>query len=467
MARTRRGIGMATALVVAVALAAACGPRVDRPEAQSGERVSTGSGGGGGGAIAGDDGSPGGGAVVGATDGGRVGGGGGTGGAGGATGGTGGGSGGTAGAARPASGPPIEIGAVGTTTGIIGDQQKGMEVSLQAWAAYVNDHGGVAGRPVRLSMLDDGGDPGRHAASVRRLIDEVGVVALVGNGASLTMSAGTPILEAAGVPAIGGDSGNKGWFTSPMAFPNNGAARPEGLAVGGYVAEQLPQQRLAIYHISEIDIGTVVADAMEARWKAAGKTVVARGSVALAHPDFTAEVLQAKGENADIVAVFADISACRRFLDAARRQDFKPVFVFASACFQPGFEAYNDLVKDNVYVGSAVEPPNSDLADIQVMREAMATYAPNFPEARVLADGILPRGWIAGRLFERAVELAGGSFEPADLVAALRSMKGETLGGLIPPQTYGPGAHPEGTCGKVLRWDGTRWRVITPDWVCG
>ena len=316
-------------------------------------------------------------------------------------------------------------------------------------------------------MLDDGGDPGRHAASVRRLIDDVGVVALVGNGASLTMSAGTPILEAAGIPAIGGDSGNAGWFSSPMAFPTNGAARPEGIALGSWAAANLPQTKLAIYHISEIDIGTVIADEVENQWKKSGKTVVARGSVALAHPDFTAEVLQAKNEGADIVALFADISGCRRFLDAARRQDFKPVFLFASACFQPGLEAHNDLVKDNVYVGSAIEPPNSDLADVAVMREALGTYAPNFPAARTVADGILPRGWIAGRLFERAVALANGSFEPADLIAALRTMKGETLGGLIPPQTYGPGDHPEGSCGKILRWDGTAWRVITRQYICG
>jgi hypothetical protein len=139
----------------------------------------------------------------------------------------------------------------------------------------------------------------------------------------------------------------------------------------------------------------------------------------------------------------------------------------ASACFQPGLESANDLVKDNLYVGSALEPPNSSLPEVVTMREAMASYAPNFPAARVLADGILPRGWTAGRLFERAVALARGSFEPKDLIAALRSMRGETLGGLLPPQTYGPGVHPEGSCGKILRWDGAKWTVVTPDYQCG
>ena len=277
-------------------------------------------------------------------------------------------------------------------------------MSLQAWAGYVNDHGGVVGRPVHLNFLDDGGDPGRHVVAVWRLIDEVHVVAFVGNGASLTMSAGTPILESAGVPAIGGDSGNAGWFTSPMAFPLNGAAKPEGVALGGFVAKQLPQTKLAIYHISEIDIGTVIADEVEAQWEKAGKQVVARGSVALAHPDFTAEVLQAKGKGADIVAVFADISGCRRFLDAVRRQNYKPVFLVASACFQPGLDAANDLVKDNLYVGSALEPPNSDVADVAIMRQAMAAYVPNFPAAWVVADGILP-----ARLGRRAALRASGA----------------------------------------------------------
>ncbi len=375
----RRPRGAVVAAFVACTLVAACGPRVDRPAGESAARV-------------GEVGPATQGAAGDATDPGATGTGAGadagtTGASTGSTGGTGAG-GGTA--AAPASGTPIELGVVGTISGLIGDQQKGMEVSLQAWAGYVNDHGGVVGRPVHLNFLDDGGDPGRHAAAVRRLIDEVHVVAFVGNGASLTMSAGTPILESAGVPAIGGDSGNAGWFTSPMAFPLNGAAKPEGVALGGFAAKQLPQTKLAIYHISEIDIGTVIADEVEAQWEKAGKQVVARGSVALAHPDFTAEVLQAKGKGADIVAVFADISGCRRFLDAARRQNYKPVFLVASACFQPGLDAANDLVKDNLYVGSALEPPNSDVADVAIMRQAMAAYVPNFPAPRVVADGILP-----------------------------------------------------------------------------
>jgi branched-chain amino acid transport system substrate-binding protein len=450
------------ALLLAAAVIAGCGPRIDRPagstSAEAASVTADGTGSAGDTAAAVDP-------VTGTADTIAASAGAGSGGT------TGGGAGGAPGAgpaaAGRASGTPIELGVVGTISGLIGDQQKGMEVSLQAWAGYVNDHGGVTGRPVHLNFLDDGGDPGRHAASVRRLIDEVHVVAFVGDGASLTMSAGTPILEAAGIPAIGGDSGNKGWFTSPMAFPLNGAARPEGIALGGYAVSKLPQQKLAIYHISEIDIGTVIADEVEHQWEAGGKQVVARGSVALAHPDFTAEVLQAKSKGADIVALFADISGCRRFFDAARRQNFKPVFLVASACFQPGMDAANDLVADNLYVASALEPPNSDLADVAILRKAMATYVPNFPAERVGADGILPRGWAAGRLFERAVQLASGSLKAPDLIAALRSMRGETLGGLIPPQTYGPGAHPEGRCGKVLRWNGSAWQVITPQFVCG
>ncbi len=65
------------------------------------------------------------------------------------------------------------------------------------------------------------------------------------------------------------------------------------------------------------------------------------------------------------------------------------------------------------------------------------------------------------------MQVAGGSLKAPDLIAALRSMRGETLGGLLPPQTYGSGVHPEGRCGKVLRWNGVRWQVITAEFVCG
>ena len=134
----------------------------------------------------------------------------------------------TAGAVRPASGEPIVLGAVGTKSGIVGAALEGGFRGLTVWERWVNANGGVQGRPVRIIQVDDGADPGKHAAAVRRLILEEDVVAFIGNIAPFTFSAGAPILEEAGVPAIGGEGADRAWFSSPAGLPHQ---RPERLAV--------------------------------------------------------------------------------------------------------------------------------------------------------------------------------------------------------------------------------------------
>jgi len=362
-------------------------------------------------------------------------------------------------------GPPIVIGAVQTKGGLVGENGAGQVASLAAWAAFVNSKGGINGREVQLITIDDGGDPGRHAAAVRKLLQENHVVAFVGDYAPLTFSAGAPLLEQAGVPSIGGDSGEAGYFKSPMAFAFNGAAYPEGTAAGKWAPGAFPDKtKLAVFYIAEIEFGNRVASAMADGWRAAGKQVVAYSSVSLGQPDYTAEVLQAQSAGAQVVAVYADFSGCRRFWDAARRQGYKPVWIGASACLDPSAIDAGDETTNNLYVSIPLEPPSSDIAAVQEMRQAMARFAPNFPHPE--ANGVLMRGWASGKLFERVVEVSGGKTDSQSLIDALHSMTNETIYGLSSPLDWPPGPHPERTCGKMLQFDGSGFVSVTPDWVC-
>ena len=369
------------------------------------------------------------------------------------------------GGAVPQGGPPIVIGSVQTKGGLVGDNGAGAVASLSAWAAAVNARGGINGRQVQLITIDDGGDPGRHASAVRKLIQEKHVVAFVGNYAPLTFSAGAPLIEEAGIPSIGGDSGEKGYFTSPNAFAFNGAAYPEGIAAGKWAPAALRDKtKLAVFYIAEIEFGARIAKHMADGWRAAGKEVVAYSSISLGQPDYTAEILQAQGGGAQVVAVYGDFSACRRFWDAARRQSYKPVWIGASACLDPSAIDAADQTTNNFYVSMPLEPPSSDLPAVREMREAMARYAPNFPHPE--ANGVLMRGWDSGKLFERVIEVSGGKTDSKSLIDALHSMTNETIYGLSSPLDWPPGPHPERTCGKMLKFNGDRYVTVTPEYVC-
>lgn len=376
---------------------------------------------------------------------------------------------GTGGAAASAGGvaqggPPIVIGAVGTRGGLIGDNGAGAWAALEAWAANINSKGGINGRKVQLVIADDGADPGRHAAAVRRLVQENKVTAFVGNFAPLTFSAGIPILEQSGVPSIGGDSGEKGYFETPMSFAFNGAALPEGRTAGKWAPGAINKQKMAIYYIGEIEFGNRVAAELRDGWTRAGKEVVAYATISLGQPDYTAEIVRAQSSGAEVVAVYADFSACRRFFDAARRQRYKPVWVVASACYHAGAADHADQTENNLFASMPMEPPASSIPVVRELADVMRRFAPNFPDPD--ANGVLMRGWASGKLFERVVAESGGKTDSKSLIDTLHRMKNETIFGITAPLDWPPGPHPERPCGKMLKFDGKKWVIVTPEFIC-
>ncbi|RJF95722.1 ABC transporter substrate-binding protein [Noviherbaspirillum saxi] len=71
-----------------------------------------------------------------------------------------------------------------------------------AYLDHVNAQGGVHGRKIRLIALDDGYDPARAVANVKRLIEKDKVFALFGVTGAPTNMAIMPLLAEAGIPSI-------------------------------------------------------------------------------------------------------------------------------------------------------------------------------------------------------------------------------------------------------------------------
>lgn len=456
---TRRRYNLVLVTAAFVALAAGCGPRVDGPSefaaAREGATASSGAGTGaapGTGAVAGTGAAPGPAAngssatVPGATP--------------------------AAGdpAAQPGApvdGPvdtsPIRIGAVGTRTGLVGAIGEGHWAGLEAWAQDVNARGGIRGRPVELTIVDDQGDPGRHVALKRRLIQEQGVTAFVGEFAPLTIPAGIRVNEEFGIPEIGGDASSQVYYSSPLAFSFHGSVRAEGIALGRY-ASMTEHKRLAVFYITESNEGQYTADLVATAWEENGGTVVVRQSISLAQPDFTAEVLRAQGAGADAVYITTDGSGIARFWSAAERQGYQPEYVLNSTGFTPLALDHRSQTTDSLVTAMPIEPPFSDVPAMQAMRDAMAQYRPDFD--RVLFDARVPYGWASGRMFEAAVIEAGGRSDPQSLIDAFHRMRDVTLDGLIPPTSWPDGPHPEQTCAYLVRFNGEAFETISDGYVC-
>src|SRR5687768_683620 len=66
----------------------------------------------------------------------------------------------------------LEIGISLPLTGDFSEPGKGVRRGYDAWAAYVNENGGLLGKQVELNILDDQSNADRVASDYERLINQ-------------------------------------------------------------------------------------------------------------------------------------------------------------------------------------------------------------------------------------------------------------------------------------------------------
>lgn len=101
-----------------------------------------------------------------------------------------------------ATGEPIKIGAVLSLTGTYAGLGTPEKNAIELEVARINDEGGINGRPIEVVYVDDATDAAAAQAAVSRLVDQEGVVAVLGaTGTGQTMAM-RPDIERAQVPQV-------------------------------------------------------------------------------------------------------------------------------------------------------------------------------------------------------------------------------------------------------------------------
>lgn len=105
-------------------------------------------------------------------------------------------------------------------SGTSATNKPGMPAMAAAYARWVNAHGGINGRKLKVLTCNDHNDTVNAAKCARRAVAE-GVVAVVGSYSQFGDSYFAP-LEGAGIPYIGGYGVTNQEFTSTYSYPVNG-----------------------------------------------------------------------------------------------------------------------------------------------------------------------------------------------------------------------------------------------------
>lgn len=355
-------------------------------------------------------------------------------------------------AGTPGETGPIILGSVGNYSGPAGAAQVGLPTAVQVWAASVNAKGGLFGREVKVIVQDDGGDPARYAAAVQDLVENRGVIAFVGQGAVLSMKGGLKYLSDKGIPVIGTDCAAPAWWDpSTNNFPQCAIALGQSATYVSAGVRLTGKTRIGYVFCGESPACTDGAQYYDNPFSArGGGHTVYRAQISIAQVDFTANCQAAQQANVDIMFVLADPGTLARVVRSCDRQGFKPQYAGISISTLP--DSVNLPGLSRLALGVPTFPfEGASTPAIDEFRRAMARYSDARPGP---AES---EGWAAAKLFELAATraaTAAKSLSPKTLIAAMRTVKGETLGGLTVALDFTTTTPRNQLCAFVMQGDG-------------
>jgi branched-chain amino acid transport system substrate-binding protein len=354
----------------------------------------------------------------------------------------------------------VTIGQVGTFSGVVGAITHSARTAMAVWAKDVNSRSGLACHPVQLYTEDDAGDPARAAAAVQDLINQHHVIALTGSIVTFSVAGFRPAIEAAKLPAVGGDLLAPDWDQSPLMFPQ-GASADDQLLGAVHAGVLAGHQKLGLVYCVEVaECGHADKLLHEGGAKAAGADFVYDSPISITQSDFTAQCLNARNAGVDLLILGMDGASMVRMAHSCAAIGYRPLLLTGAATYtlentkDPNLRAFG-MISESPVAPWVVD----DSPQMRAFHAAMNRYAPDLPP-----DGECVIAWSSGVLLEDAVSRLGpaeqaGALNSALVVEGLERLHDDSLGGLTTRLTFTPGEpHATSTgCIYLLRLSTDGW----------
>lgn len=356
------------------------------------------------------------------------------------------------------------VGLSGTMTGPNADTYAPGVESLRLYIDRLNEKGGIGGKPVRLVVSDNRGEPSRAAADAKKFVTQENAVLLVNVGPSSTYGPMVGESRRARVPVLFAGAACPGEVLPP---------KPDPLQFCSIAAGMKYDAEMALSFIKEQSNGNVKM-----------------GLAAMAIPVSRAGIDYAEG-----LAKHYLIDAVQKETIPPTTPDYTPfasklkaaeaawVYSWAPWVTQiKTFEALRKLGWDGRYIAAALNPAEDELARVKDdglhVFGANAMFSENLPVHQEIRDAArkanatypvtqMAEGWVAGMVIEQALNKAGWPAKPENVLGAMSDLKVDTRGLRGGPIEWNRTNHFRARqYYRVYRWDsktGTAKRV--KDWV--
>ena len=303
----------------------------------------------------------------------------------------------------------------------------GMRLGLLAAFEEVNRVGGVHGRRLALTTLDDAYEPEAAIANTRELIEKHDVFALVGAIGTPTSRAAQPVTSDAGVPYIAPFTGAE--FLRDAGEPANvvnvrASYFQETAEIVARLTGDLGIRRIGIFYQDD-SYGRAGLEGVRRGLDAHGLTLAAEVDYPRNTESVKVPLLDLRRFDPEAVIIIGAYKPAATLIRWARRLDFNPVFVNISFVGTSALAEELGRAGRGVYITQVVPfPGDGSVPVVSSYQRALSATAPDAEPGFVSLEG-----YLAGRLVAEGLRRSGPETTPASFLETLRRTPTIDLGG--------------------------------------
>ena len=202
-----------------------------------------------------------------------------------------------------------------------------------AYFKYVNARGGVNGRTIAFTVVDDGSSPAQAVEATRQLVEEDGVFAILGSVGTEASLATRSQLNGLRVPQLFVGSGASTFGREHRRYPATIGFQPsyraEGRVYGAYLARTKPRARVGVLFQSDTYGRELLAGLRVGIGRSSVRLVAAEGYTA-GSADVQSQLGRLNTGGADTLALFATPGVARVAAGFAARLGWRPLLLVSA-----------------------------------------------------------------------------------------------------------------------------------------
>jgi branched-chain amino acid transport system substrate-binding protein len=362
---------------------------------------------------------------------------------------------------KPATGEPIPIGAVVGKTGP--DDFSASALSAQAYFKCVNANGGINGRPIDYTIVDDQWNPEVAAQVATKLVKDRKVVAMVGNSSFVECGVNGKMYGQEDLMVIAGVGVPRECFFAKNYVPVNTGPRVSGTVVGMYMAQAYKAKKMACIIPNIPSLGNWACDGLK-YWGEANGVTVDVIAIDPGSPDATSTMLQAAAAKPDAIVLNVPKGIMVPLLAAAEQQGLAKKIRFGSTTPAYNFDVPKTIGpawNNNLDIHLEFLPVESAGADNLNWKATMNAYAAKTAPR----DSFAQAGYLAARMATEALlKMDPKKIDRAGVSSALRGLQGFKSDILCRPFYVGDGTrHNANSSGPIAQVSGNGFKQISQE----